>query len=130
MARKYSVRLNSIEKIEELLQEIYDQACRQLNEIQNEMNKLQNSTNLGDDSVSIDEKAKYSKAMHDFLGDKDRAIKSKFEIAKFMGEIVKHQGDVNETLNDANVRKNSGLNLKSLKDSIEKDGGTMIYNVR
>lgn len=130
MARKYSVRLNSIEKIEELLQEIYDQACRQLNEIQNEMNKLQNSTNLGEDSVSIDEKAKYSKAMHDFLGDKDKAIRSKFEIAKFMGEIVKHQGDVNETLNDANVRKNSGLNLKSLKDSIEKDGDTMIYSIR
>ena len=32
-----------VKKIEELLQEIYDQACRQLNEI---LNKL-NSTNLG-----------------------------------------------------------------------------------
>ena len=37
---RYKVRLNSCEKIEELLQEIYDQACRQLNEIQNELNKL------------------------------------------------------------------------------------------
>ena len=29
--KRYKVRLNSAEKIEELLQEIYDQACRQLN---------------------------------------------------------------------------------------------------
>lgn len=44
MEKKYKVKLNSIEKIEELLQEIYDQAVRHLNEIQMEMNKLQNST--------------------------------------------------------------------------------------
>ena len=40
MEKKYKVKLNSIEKIEELLQEIYDQSVRHLNEIQMEMNTL------------------------------------------------------------------------------------------
>ena len=29
-SKKYKVRLNSVEKIEELLQEVYDLACRQI----------------------------------------------------------------------------------------------------
>ena len=57
-AKRYKVRLNSVEKIEELLQEIYDQSCRQINEIQNEINKLTNSTNLGSDDITMEEKAK------------------------------------------------------------------------
>lgn len=129
MEKKYKVKLNSIEKIEELLQEIYDQACRQLNEIQNEMNKLQNSTNLGQDGISIEDKAKYAKAIHDFMGDKERAIKSKFEIAKFMGELAKHNGDLGETLNDQGFVKATKLDLKALKAGIsnDEDGGSTTY---
>ena len=129
MEKKYKVKLNSIEKIEELLQEIYDQAVRHLNEIQMEMNKLQNSTNLGQDGISIDDKTKYAKAIHDFMGDKERALKSKFEIAKFMGELAKHGGDLGETLNDQGFVKKTSLDLKALKSSISNDdnGGSNTY---
>jgi len=120
MEKRYSVKLNSIEKIEELLQEIYDQACRQLNEIQMEINKLQNSTNLGAEEVSFEDKAKYGKTMHDFMGDKNSAIKMKFEIAKFMGEIAKHNGDVDGAINDPAFGKATKLDLKSLKAGITK----------
>ena len=129
MEKKYKVKLNSIEKIEELLQEIYDQAVRHLNEIQMEMNKLQNSTNLGQDGISIEDKAKSAKAIHDFMGDKERALKSKFEIAKFMGELAKHGGDLGETLNDQGFVKKTSLDLKALKSSISNDdnGGSSTY---
>ena len=129
MEKKYKVKLNSIEKIEELLQEIYDQAVRHLNEIQMEMNKLQNSTNLGQDGISIDDKTKYAKAIHDFMGDKERALKSKFEIAKFMGELAKHGGDLGETLNYQGFVKKTSLDLKALKSSISNDdnGGSSTY---
>lgn len=130
MEKKYKVKLNSVEKIEELLQEIYDQAVRHLNEIQNEMNKLQNSTNLGADGVSIDDKAKYAKAIHDFMGDKERALKSKFEIAKFMGELAKHNGNIGDTLNDQGFVKKTSLDLKKLKASIsndDEDGDSTTY---
>lgn len=118
MERKYIVRVNSSEKIEELLQEIYDQACKHLKEIEIEMSKLINNTNLGDDNITMDDKAKYSKAMHDFFSDKSKAIAAKFEIAKFLGELIKHNGDINATLNDEKVRKSSKLDIKGLKEAI------------
>lgn len=126
--RKYKVKLNSAEKIEDLLQEIYDQACRQIVEIQNEINKLTNSTNLAD--ISIEEKAKYAKAIHDYVGDKTKAIASKFEIAKFMGEILKHNGSIGDTLNDQGFAKSTKLDLKAIRDELNKtqDGDTYILN--
>ena len=45
MAKNFIVKINSVEKIEQLLQEIYDQTVKQYNEIQNEMNKLTKSCN-------------------------------------------------------------------------------------
>lgn len=135
MDKRYSVKLNSTEKIEELLQEIYDQACRQLNEINNEMSKLINNTNLGEDGTSMEDKAKYAKAIHDYVGDKDRAIKSKLDIAKFMGEVLKYKGNISEALNDPSISKSTSMNLKALKSNIAKtlndDGGdkTTTYKI-
>lgn len=127
--KRYKVRLNSIEKIEELLQEIYDQACRQINEIQNQINKLENSTNLGLDEVSMDDKAKYSKAMHDFLGDKVKAIGQKFEVAKFMGELIKKSGDAAAVVNDKNFAKRTSLNLDEIRDAMG-DGDADVYSIK
>lgn len=129
--KNYKVRLNSVEKIEELLQEIYDQACRQINEIQIEINKLTVSTNLGTDETTMDDKAKYAKAIHDYIGDKTKAIAAKFEIAKFMGELVKHNGDLNATANDSNFKKRTSLNLKEIRDVLnEDDNDKTTYNLK
>lgn len=129
--KNYKVRLNSVEKIEELLQEIYDQACRQINEIQIEINKLTVSTNLGTDETTMDDKAKYAKAIHDYIGDKTKAIAAKFEIAKFMGELVKHNGDLNATANDSNFKKRTTLNLKEIRDVLnEDDNDKTTYNLK
>ena len=129
--RKYKVRLNSNEKVEELLQEIYDQSCRMINEVQNEINKLSNSINLGSDEITIDEKAKYSKAIHDLLGDKAKANAQKLEVAKFMGEMLKHAGDMNQVLNDKNYTKKSGLNISDIKAALNGEGGDKdYYNIK
>lgn len=111
----YKVKLNSASKIEELLQEVYDQACRQINEIQNEINKLTNSTNLAADDFTMEDKAKYFKAIHDLNGDKNNAIKTKLDIAKFMGEIIKKNGDANAVINDKSLQKRTSLNLQGLR---------------
>ena len=73
--KKFSVKLNSNDKIEQLLQETYDQCCRQHTLIQDEMNKLANATRLQDEVM--DSKQKYSKAMNDYLTIKDKAIRTK-----------------------------------------------------
>lgn len=129
--RRYKVRLNSTEKLEELLQEIYDQACRQINEVQNEINKLASSTNLGSEDFTMEDKAKYSKAIHDFLGDKNKAISSKIEIAKFLGEVIKYNGNAKDAVNDKNFQKRTSLNLDEIRAAIKDDGGdTNTYNVK
>lgn len=118
MAKNFIVKVNSVEKIEQLLQEIYDQSVKQYNEIQNEMNKLSNSCNLAD--VTIEEKTKYSKAIHDLFGDKEKVLKMKFEVSKLMSEFVKHGGSVEDTLNDSNVVKNSKLDINAWKQQINE----------
>lgn len=129
--RRYKVRLNSTEKLEELLQEIYDQACRQINEVQNEINKLASSTNLGSEDFTMEDKAKYSKAIHDFLGDKNKAISSKIEIAKFLGEVIKYNGNAKDAVNDKNFQKRTSLNLDEIRAAIKDDGGdTNTYNIK
>lgn len=118
MAKNFIVKINSVEKIEQLLQEIYDQTVKQYNEIQNEMNKLSNSCNLAD--VTIEEKTKYSKAIHDLFGDKEKVLKMKFEVSKLMSEFVKHGGSVEDTLNDSNVAKNSKLDINAWKQQLNE----------
>jgi hypothetical protein len=128
--KHYKVRLNSCEKIEELLQEIYDQACRQLIEVQNEINKLINSTNLGADDFTMDDKAKYFKAIHDLTGDRKAAIQTKLDIAKFMGEILKHGGDSNAVLNDKKMAKRTSLDFKSIREAANATNDVNNYTLK
>jgi hypothetical protein len=118
--KRLQIKLNSTEKIEQLLQESYDLTCKQINDIQNEMNKLSNSCNLAD--VTIEEKTKYAKAMNDFIGSREKAITKKFDIAKLMAEIVKHNGDVAGTLNDKTAMKNMGnaFNIEELRKAMQE----------
>ena len=123
MATKVKIRINSNDKIEELLQETYNQACEQITQVQEEMNKITKSTTLAD--LTIDEKAKYAKVMHDYSGDKDRAIRAKMDIAKLLIEIVNHKGSVEDTLNDkAYTKQPSTLNFEALKKQINNDNPT------
>lgn len=128
--KRYKVRLNSVEKIEELLQEVYDQACRQINEIQNEISKLINSTNLAADDFTMDDKAKYFKALNDLLTNKKNAIQTKLDIAKFMGEIVKKGGDINSVINEKNAQKRTSLDLKNLRSALAEVSDTDNYNLK
>lgn len=118
--KKIQIKLNSTEKIEQLLQESYDLTVKQINDIQNEMNKLSNSCNLAD--ITIEEKTKYAKAINDFIGSREKAITKKFEIARLMAEIVKHNGDINGTLNDKNAMKNIGgaFNIDELRRAMKE----------
>jgi hypothetical protein len=128
--KRYKVRLNSSEKIEELLQEVYDQACRQINEIQNEINKLINSTNLASEDFSMDDKAKYFKAIHDLTGDKKSAIQTKLDIVKFMGEMVKHSGDAKSVVNDKQFAKRTSLNLNEIRNALKDNDDSDNYSIK
>ena len=101
LPKKYKLKLNSAQKIEELLQELYEEADKNIVETQNEMNKLANSVQL--DQEIVDAKAKYAKAMNDFITNKDKAIGRKLDIAKLMSEILKFNGNVKLAVTEGEI---------------------------
>ena len=99
--KRYVLKINSENKIEELLQELYDEADKNIVEIQNEINKLANSVQLNEEIV--DAKAKYAKAMNDYISNKDKAIGRKLDIAKLMSEILKYNGNVTKAITEGEI---------------------------
>ena len=102
--KRFKVKLNSPEKIEELLQELYNEACKNIEEIQTQMNKVANSVQLNDEIM--DTKAKYAKAMNDFIVSKDKAIGRKLEIAKLLSEILKYNGNLTKASENSDIFNN------------------------
>lgn len=99
--KKYTLKINSAEKIEELLQELYDEADKNIVEIQNEINKLTNSVELSNEIM--DAKAKYAKSVNDYISNKDKAIGRKLDIAKLMSEILKYNGNIKKTITEGDI---------------------------
>ena len=116
---KFKIKLNSIQKIEELCQITFDEANQNVVRLQDEINKLTASTNLND--CSVDERAKFAKAMNDYISNRDKAIGRKLEIAKLMSEIYKHNGNL---ANQA-VQESIPTDWEALKESMHEDADTV-----
>lgn len=112
MGKKYNVKLNSIEKIEQLLQETYDLACQQHNSIQNEINKIMNTTVVN--NLDIDGKEKYGKIMKEYFTLQQKSIIIKMDVAKLMTEVAKNHGDIKTSV-DAIGKTPTTLNIASLR---------------
>lgn len=99
--KKIKIKINNPARLEDLLQELYSEACQNIEQIQTEMNKLSNSIRLNDEIM--DAKTKYAKAMNDYIANKGKAINIKLDIAKLMSEIIKYNGNVNKTLDESEI---------------------------
>ena len=128
--KKYTVKLNNIDKIEQLLQETYNVACQQFTQIQGEINKIANTTILKD--LDIDGKEKYGKIMNNYISLQQKSITQKFDIAKLMSEIIKHNGDIDGALKDA-AKAHTSLDIKSIRDIVNKakeSNDTQVYQLK
>ena len=128
--KKYTVKLNNIDKIEQLLQETYNLACQQFTQIQGEINKIANTTILKD--LDIDGKEKYGKIMNNYISLQQKSIPQKFDIAKLMSEIIKHNGDIDGALKDA-AKAHTSLDIKSIRDIVNKakeSNDTQVYQLK
>ena len=128
--KKYTVKLNNIDKIEQLLQETYNLACQQFTQIQGEINKIANTTILKD--LDIDGKEKYGKIMNNYISLQQKSITQKFDIAKLMSEIIKHNGDIDGALKDA-AKSHTSLDIKSIRDIVNKakeSNDTQVYQLK
>jgi hypothetical protein len=117
----FKIRLNSVEKTEALLQEIYDDAVRQMNLIQNQISDLSSSTNLAD--TPIEAKTKYAKAIHDYVTDKDKAMGRKLDVSKLMVEVLKQNGNIEKVLGDKEIFEKLDLSeeLRKVREQVVSD---------
>lgn len=120
LQKRYKLKLNSVEKIEELLQELYEETDKVIVEIQNEMNKLTNSVDLSNEIMEA--KAKYAKSMNDFISNKDKAIGRKLDIAKLMSEILKYNGNVKLAFNEGEIPDWQAITDALVDTSNDSDG--------
>lgn len=113
MVKKYSIKLNNNDKIEQLLQETYDLCCQQHKMVQDEINKIANTTTLKD--LDIEGKEKYAKIMNNYMALQQKAINQKFDIARLMSEVVKHGGNVEQGIEAAKSMPTT-LDLDKLRE--------------
>ena len=119
---KFKIKINDPEDIRELLQTTYELAETQIVQAQNEINKLANSTNLQEEIM--DSKAKYASAINNYLAMKDKAIGKKIDIAKLLTEIYKHNGDLNNTLNDSQAMKGVSFDFSKIRDIVNQQSSS------
>ena len=112
---KLKLELNSIQSLKDLLQECYNNANEQIVQVQNEINKLANATQLSEEP--IDAKSKYAKAINDYLSIKDKAISKKIDVGKILADVCNHNGDVASALNDS--KKEMDFNFDDIKQMVD-----------
>lgn len=93
--KKIKIRLNDSTALESLMQEVYNDACLQINDSQRVINELSNTVT----AETIDDVSKISREKSNALKIKDSAIKIKLESGKLMNEIIKANGNLNEGTN-------------------------------
>ena len=129
--KKYIVKVNNIDKVEQLLQETYNLACNQYTQLQEEINKIANTTKLKD--LDMEGKEKYAKTMANYIALQQKSIAQKFDIAKLMTEIIKSHGDVNDALSKTNGKATS-LDINALrqlaKEAQNQTPDTQMYETK
>lgn len=115
---KLKLQLNDQQSLKDLVQEAYRISDEQIVQAQNEINKLSNATQLSEET--IEGKAKYAKAINDYLGIKDKAISKKLDIAKILADVLKYNGNVNEAIENGTNIKNMDFNFDDIKKMVDE----------
>jgi hypothetical protein len=92
--KKLQIELNSAENLRDMLQEVTDLADEQILQVQKEIEKLKNSTDLT--AEAMDGKSRYAKAVNDYLAIKDKAMAKKIEVARIMNDVLSHNGNLGD----------------------------------
>lgn len=114
---KLKIEINDVQNIRDILQNAYNLADEQIVQSQNEINKLSNATNLVDET--LESRAKYAKAINDYLGMKDKAIGKKLDIAKILAEIQRYNGDVKTALESNGTQGSMDFDFESIKKMVD-----------
>lgn len=110
--KKQKIELNNSESLQSIMQEVYNNACNQIQDAQ----KVINEVDAGSNPDDVDDWTKVAKAKTDALKLKDSAIKIKLDVGKLQNEIIKHNGDIAATVsnNQEIVTKDSFARIREL----------------
>jgi ribosomal protein L30/L7E len=114
--RKHDVKVNDNESLEGLMQETYNDACLQINDVQRTINELTTGANPD----GVDDLTKIAKEKGNLLKVKDSAIRVKLEIAKLQSDIIKNRGDANAAIAERVDGKVSLNDFKSIREMLKK----------
>ena len=114
--RKHDVKVNDNESLEGLMQETYNDACLQINDVQRTINEL----TTGSNPDGVDDLTKIAKEKGNLLKVKDSAIRVKLEIAKLQSDIIKNRGDANAAIAERADGKVSLSDFKSIREMFRK----------
>jgi len=113
--KKQQIKTNDVEALEGLLQEIYNDACGNINEAQITINEISNAAEPED----VDDLAKIAKSKTDALKVKDSAMKVKLEVAKLQNDSIKSGGDLGNAVADRSGGKVDLNDFRAVRRMIE-----------
>ncbi len=99
--KKQQIKINNLETLQSLMQEIYNDSCTQINDVQRNINELSTSA-VPETTADI---ALVAREKTNALKIKDSAIKIKLEVSKLLNDVIKHNGNFDEV---ENARKQEG----------------------
>ena len=96
------------------MQEVYNNACNQINDAQKVVNELTSGANPED----IDDITKIAKAKTDALKLKDSAIKMKLDVGRLQSDIIKYSGNLTEVVSN-NSQLATSDNFSQVREMIK-----------
>lgn len=115
--RKQEIKTNSVESLTGLLQEVYDDACGNINSAQKTINELTNAAIPED----VDDLTKIAKETSSALKIKDSAIRIKLEVAKVQNDVLKHKGNEDSAITERSNGSVTPDDFKAIRKMVEEN---------
>ena len=117
--RKQQIKVNNTDSLEGLIQEVYNDACTQIQQAQTTINELSSGLVVED----ADDATKIAKEKTSAQKVKNDSIKIKLEVAKLQADVIKHNGNLEEA---ENTRASSGApsldDFKQIRNIVNNAG--------
>ncbi len=122
--RKQDIKVNNTNSLEGLMQEVYNDACGQINDAQRTINKLESSTTPED----VEDATKIAKATIDAQKIKESGIKIKLEVAKLQSDIIKHSGNTEKAIEERSEGKAQLKDFKTIREMLNNQNNGVEEN--
>ena len=122
--KKQEIKTNSADSLSGLLQEVYNDACGNINSCQKTINELSNAAEPED----VDDLTKIAKETTSALKVKDSAIRIKLEVGKVLNDVLKHNGNEDAAIREKSQGEVTPDDFKAIRKMIEESANKSEHN--